>query len=197
MEAPMQIMNAAVVTLTVLAPAVAAADADGYFCIGRDYLAYETRAWSGPPSHQLHIVYFGSGRGIVAAAPLHLEEFAVQAMNCGPQSVELRSRTTNYGVDISSASRLAVASHPQAFDAKQIPPGNLGHLAREQVVDLGRDGASYFQLVISRATRAVVDRGTEYYTVSMLVQRGPGGASHDGVLAYRSLYQDVNFEPAD
>src|ERR1700752_2180603 len=67
------------------------ADSDGYFCAGKDYLAYEVNKHAPPPKtgHSLQVVRFDSARGIYRAGAVDLQNFQVHQMSCSEDRVEI------------------------------------------------------------------------------------------------------------
>ena len=185
-----------VVALILLSAGAAFADSDFYYCAARGYIAYETRLGVTPPKHELHIVRFGS-RGIVAAAPIALDEFQVHGMTCGARTIDIQGWDRSYSIDISNAMRPAITSRAVAFDPQKSPAaGNLGHLAKSQVIDLEADGSSRFQLVITRVSHSPRAGGIEHHTVTRLVRRAsnrPGSA----IVSARQLFAGVFLETID
>lgn len=185
-----------VVAVSLLSAGTAFADSDFYYCAARGYVAYETRLGATPPKHELHIVRF-SNRGIVAAAPIPLDEFQVHGMTCRAGMVEIQGWDRSYSIDISNAMQPAITTRAVAFDPRKPPAAdNLGHLAKPQVIDLEADGSSRFQLVITRVSHSPRAGGIEHHTVTRLVRRAsnrPGSA----IVAARQLFAGVFLETID
>jgi hypothetical protein len=105
---------------TLLRPAVAHADSDGYYCTGPGYLAYEMRFSQAPGKHLLHIVRFSHDTGIVRLPPVLLDDFQVHAMTCGADQNVVDGWAHRYTVSLlpSGTPRVAVgalpAGHPEA-----------------------------------------------------------------------------------
>jgi hypothetical protein len=178
--------------MALCTPALANADSDGYFCIGRGYLAYELRPSPPQVAHQLHIVRFGSANGIVPAASVPLDDFQVHGMTCRPGVVELVGWSQTYRVDISDPDRPETAARAVAFDSGQARPAvNLGHWAKEQVIDLAADDRpGEFQLVIARVSQRVPG-GIEHHTHSRLIRRAPHGSPGSQIVASLTLFEGV------
>lgn len=177
-------------------PAIASADSDFHYCAARGYLAYETRLGTTPAKHELHVVRFGN-KGIVAAAPIALDEFQVHGMTCRAGAIEIQGWERTYSIDITNALRPAITSRAAAFDPqKSRPADNLGHLAKPQVIDLEAEGSSRFQLVIARVSHAPRAGAIEHHTVTRLVRRASnrGGAA---ILSARQLFAGVFLETID
>ena len=181
--------------LVLCLPRLAHADSDFYYCAARGYLAYETRLGTKPLKHELHIVRFGNG-GIVAAAPIVLDEFQVHGMTCRAGAVEIHGWERTYSVDIRNVMRPSVRSRAAAFDPRKSPAAdNLGHLAKPGVIDLEADGSSRYQLVIARVSHPRAG-GIEHHTVTRLVRRTsnrPGSA----IVSARQLFAAVFLETID
>ena len=79
----------------------AAADSDGYYCIGRDYLAYQFAFTNGATGHYLAVISLNRGFAIDEPATVELPAFQVHGMRCNTTSVELHDLKNIYGVDIS------------------------------------------------------------------------------------------------
>lgn len=179
--------------LILCLPRIAYADSDFYYCAARGYLAYETRLGTKPAKHELHIVRFGN-TGIVAAAPIALDEFQVHGMTCRAGAVEIHGWERTYTVNIRNMMRPSVTSRAPAFDPQKAPAAdNLGHLAKPRVIDLEADGSSRFQLVIARVSHSPRAGGIEHHTVTRLVRRAsnrPGSA----IVSSRQLFAGVFLE---
>jgi hypothetical protein len=191
-----RLVSALTLTLLLL-PAAAAADSDGYYCAGPGYLAYETSfSWS-PGAHLLHIVRFSRARGIERLPAIPLDDFQVHGMRCHATVVELEGWTSAYSVDLSDPARPTVTSRPTVRAAAQsAPAANLGHWARESVIDLEGDGPpGEFQLVIARTSRAI-EGGVEHYTFTQVVRRDRESGA-PGILGSVRLFEDVFLETVD
>jgi hypothetical protein len=190
---------AAALMLSVLVPpSLAEADSDGYFCVGHDYLAFEMRI-AGPTSvrHELHVLRLSEVDAFVLRPPVLLEDFQVHGMVCGSGAVELLAWRTAYTVDISNAERPTVTSRPEAFDsARARPAENLGHWAREQVLDFPVKGSARYQLVTARVSQRVPG-GVEHHTVTRLVQRSANVPSTNGISASLKLFEGIFRETVD
>ncbi len=59
------------------------ADSDGYYCIGRDYIAYQF-GFAPPPiaQHRLYIIRVGGAAGIGEPAMFELPQFQVHGLLC-------------------------------------------------------------------------------------------------------------------
>src|SRR5688572_25103175 len=182
-----------VVAVSLLSAGTAFADSDFYYCAARGYVAYETRLGATPPKHELHIVRFGN-TGIVAAAPIALDEFQVHGMTCRAGAVEIHGWERVYSVNIRNVMRPAITSRAATFDPTKSPAAdNLGHLGKPGVIDLEADGSSRYQLVIARVSHSPRAGGIEHHTVTRLVRRAsnrPGSA----IVSARQLFAGVFLE---
>ncbi len=177
----------------LLTPAIAMADSDGYYCLGRGYVAFETRFSTPASGHLLHVQQFSRAQGIVALPAIALEDFQVQGMTCGATVVALTDGTTRYAVDLADPRRPVVTTEAAPFDPNAPTPANLAHWARDTVIDLEGDGLmGQFQLVISRVSRTVTG-GIEHYTFSQLVRRDPepGGFILESALLFEGIFLET------
>src|SRR5437667_7977882 len=92
------------------------ADSDGYYCAGREYVAYQF-GFAAPPigPHRLYVVRFGGTSGIEAAAVLDLPQFQVHGILCGERTVEIAAYDAIYSV------RLDAAMRPSVYDPTPLP----------------------------------------------------------------------------
>jgi hypothetical protein len=81
-------------------------DSDGYYCVGRDYLAYQF-GLAAPPiaSHHLYVIRFGGEQGISEPSIIELPQFQVQGMLCAESTVELEAYDGLYVVQLDSRRR--------------------------------------------------------------------------------------------
>jgi hypothetical protein len=179
------------VVVAALYPTVALADSDGYYCVGKGYLAFETHSFRIPNSHVLQVIQVSRSGGIQRSTPIPLDEFQVHGMTCRDNSIEVQGWTTRYSVDLSAAGRPKVTSIEAAFDPKApLAQQNLGMLARPGVTDIPSDGGQgEFQLVIAQTTRKMTNV-VEYYTISQIFQRD-ARFSTDHILASEKLFSGV------
>lgn len=187
----------ALAAFALFTPTAAEADSDGYFCVGRGYVAYESRFSPTAVAHQLHVVRFGTTIGIVADTPVSLDDFQVHGMICRPGVVELVGWSRTYSVDISEPDAPKVTSRAVAFNpADGRPASNLGHWSKEQVIDLEADEEGTFQLVIARVSQKVPG-GIEHHTISRLIRRARTAPPGNQVVASLLLFEGVFRETAN
>ena len=187
-------LTTSVILASLFSPATARANDDGFYCIGRGYLAFETRVSQRPTKHLLHIVQFSDARGIVSLPPVPLEDVQVHAMRCDTTTVELEAWTTGYSVDISNPDRPLITSRP--IDRKRPPTPTPKLQSRDTVIDLeGGAFAGEFQLIISRVSRRY-EGGFEHFAFTHLIRREPGRVGAR-ILSSATLFEDVRLETID
>jgi hypothetical protein len=142
----------------------AAADSDGYYCVGRGYLAYELRGGlsSEGSGHVLRVVRFGT-EGIRLAGEVVLEDFQPHRMVCGDEQMRIggfASRPVEYVVDVASAAvpRLShVVTNPQ-LATQRTELRNLGAWSPNGTVALpSGDPLHAFHLVTTATEERVGD----------------------------------------
>jgi hypothetical protein len=158
--------------VAVVCPTTALADSDGYYCVGKGYLAFETRWSQASNAHTLTVIRVSRSGGIQRLAPIPLDDFQVHGITCRDTGVDLQGWSRRYSVDLSAGETPKVTSMAAAFDPKAaLAQLNLGRLARPGVTDIPSDGiANEFQLVIAQTTRSTRG-GTEYFTITQVFQR--------------------------
>lgn len=173
-------------------PAVAFADSDGYYCVGKGFVAYEMDASQAPSTHLLHIVHVGRTSGITRMSPIPLDDFQVHGMTCRDQGVDLQGWSARYSVDLSNPTKPVVTSTPVPLDQTAPPPQlNLGPLARSAVFDIPSDGApGEFQLVIAE-TIVKTKTGIAIYTVTQIFQRDFKVPLPRQVVASETIYRGI------
>ena len=84
------------------------ADSDGYYCVGRDYLAYQI-GLAAPPiaSHRLYVVQLAGEQAMSAPVVMDIPQFQVHGMLCDQTTVELESFDGVYKVHLDAARRPA------------------------------------------------------------------------------------------
>jgi hypothetical protein len=151
-----------IVGLIMLGPSgrgVAYADSEGYYCMGRGYLAYQF-GMAAPPAapHRLYVVRTAGPTGIPEAVVLELPQFQVHGMRCGAGWIDVRSFNAVYHVILDKDDR------PVRYEAQPAPDGQA--IPREfilsQLQNLGpwRGGRAYRKPV--RASLGVKERGGQY-----------------------------------
>ena len=173
-------------------PSVALADSDGYYCIGRGYVVYETRFTTSGPQHVLHVLRFSRAGGIGQVQNIPLDDFQTHGMSCGDRVIEVAAFSKRYLVDVSVADQPRITTELAAFELQRTPQLNLGNWSREGVTALESDGQQgEFELVISRVSRRIAG-GIEHYTVTQLVQRETRPSLR--ILASQKLFEGIFLE---
>src|SRR5947207_8419965 len=96
----------AIVLLGPLGSGAAYADSDGYYCIGRAYLAYQF-GYAAPPvgPHRLFVLPLGPSAQIEPPTILEIPQFQVQGMLCRDRVVQLAAYDAIYTIELDAASR--------------------------------------------------------------------------------------------
>jgi len=134
------------------------ADSDGYYCAGREYVAYQF-GFAAPPigPHRLYVVRFGGTSGIEAAAVLDLPQFQVHGILCGERTVEIAAYDAIYSVRLDAAKRpIGYDTTPWA-DHQSTPPQFVGHS-----LNLGALSRAARDLKVQRESLGTVDGGGQY-----------------------------------
>jgi hypothetical protein len=137
------------IVFLVLSPfglGTAYADSDGYYCIGRGYLAYQFgfAAPSNKP-HRLSVIRFSGTSGIQSPAVLDLPQFQVHGMQCGEGWIDVAAFTGLYHVTLDENNR-PVRSELQPFpDGEKIPQTFI--LSQLQNLGASSGGRAYLKPV--------------------------------------------------
>ena len=178
--------------------APAFADSDGYFCIGPDYLAYETRFSQGKTGHLLHVVRFNPDSGFVVGSPVALEDFQVHDMTCRSGFVDVEGFAEGFSVAIDGSNLSPAAARTTRFTPEN-PSAlkNLGLWAKEAMIDLPGGGfPEEFQLVISRTSRNV-RQAVEHYTITHLIRRDPMRPIGEQIVESLKIFEGIFRETVD
>lgn len=166
------------VALLSLGPAglgVAYADSDGYYCVGRGYLAYQFGMAPLPVApHHLYVLRIGTTNGIAEPVAIELPQFQVHGLQCGAGWIDVAAFTAIYHVTLDRTARPTRYEVRPLAEGQRIPPEffpqlNLGTLSRAGQdlkpprVSLGmkEDGGQYFlemtgQLIPSERCRTAL-----------------------------------------
>jgi hypothetical protein len=117
------------VGLSPIGVATAHADSDGYYCIGRGYLAYQFGYDSVRNPLRALIIKTATPGAIPAPLEVRLPPSQVHAMQCGEGWVDVVGFTTVYRIALSESNR------PLRYDARPLPPGGLSSFPR--IANLG------------------------------------------------------------
>jgi hypothetical protein len=96
----MKLLGATVgLVLSAFSAGTAYADDDGYYCVGRGYLAYQFgKRGPSPKPHRLSVIRFSGTSGIESPAVLDLPQFQVHGMQCGDAWIDVAAFTGIYHV---------------------------------------------------------------------------------------------------
>jgi hypothetical protein len=133
------------------------ADSDGYYCVGRGYLAYQFGMASlSVAPHRLYVLRIGTTAGIAEPAPLELPQFQVHGLRCGEGWIDVASFTAIYHVTLDANSQPSRYDVRPFGEGQKVPPelrpqGNLGMLSpairngKSERVSLGmkQDGGQF------------------------------------------------------
>jgi hypothetical protein len=145
--------------LTPLGVGTAYADSDGYYCIGRGYLAYQF-GFAAPSTrpHRLSVIRFAGASGIQPPAVLDLPQFQVHGMQCGEGWIDVASFTAIYHVTLDESGRpVRYAVQPFA-DGQKIPQAFI--LSQVQNLGASSGGRAYLKPV--RVHLSAKERGGAY-----------------------------------
>ncbi len=145
-------------SLLIFAPSPARADSDGYYCIGRGYLAYQFNELSHPTEgHTLYLIRFDPDNGLFGPTQFPLEPFQVHGMRCLDDAVDLLAWDRIYRIDrgVQEQPRIDLVE-PQPEDSifPDFSSDNLGRFApASQTIPLKTaSGRFSFELVIEQHT---------------------------------------------
>ena len=150
------------IVLLVLSPlgaGTAYADSDGYYCIGRGYLAYQF-GFAAPSTrpHRLSVIRFGSASGIQPPAVLDLPQFQVHGMRCGEGWIDVASFTAIYHVTLDERVR------PVRYAVQPFPEGQKipQEFILTQAQNLGASSGGRTYLKPLRVRLSAKERGGAY-----------------------------------
>jgi hypothetical protein len=104
------------------------ADRDGYYCVGRNYIAYQFGIAPPPIApHRLYVISVAGTTGIGEPAVLELPQFQVHGLLCKEQMVQIASRDAIYTVQLDSARRPVRYEMTLWADPQHAPPQFIGH----------------------------------------------------------------------
>jgi hypothetical protein len=149
----------AIVLLSPLGSSAAYADSDGYYCIGRGYLAYQF-GYAAPPvgPHRLFVLPLGPSAKIEPPTILDIPQFQVHGMLCGDRVIQLAAYDAIYTIELDATSRpVRYASTPWPNPGYQIPPQFVG-----QSPNLGSLNESVAALKSVRIVLGSVPGGGEF-----------------------------------
>jgi hypothetical protein len=156
----MKLFSATVVlVLSFLGAGTAYADSDGYYCVGRGYVAYQFGfAAPSPKPHRLFVVPFSDTSGIESPVVLDLPQFQVHGMQCGEAWIDVAAFTGIYHVTLDENHRPIRYEVQSLADGQKIPQ----EFVLSQLQNLAAEGAARAYLKPVRARLSAKERGGEY-----------------------------------
>jgi hypothetical protein len=116
------------ICVTLLAPREARADSDGYFCVGRDYLAYQFGLAAPPVTpHWLYVVRLTQGGLSADTVRIALPQFQVRGMRCDAAMVTVFAYDAEYRVTLDDSHRPVSVTKGPISSAVPRPPAALGN----------------------------------------------------------------------
>ena len=135
------------------------ADSDGYYCIGRGYLAYQF-GFAAPSirPHRLSVIRFSGVSGIQSPAVIDLPQFQVHGMQCGEGWIDVAAFITIYRVTLDENNR------PVRYEVRPFPDGQKipQEFILSQVQNLGASSGGRAYLKPVRVRVIAKERGGEY-----------------------------------
>lgn len=131
-------------------------DSDGYFCVGRDYIAFELSFSGQDHTHRLHVMRFHDPSRWTEHVTVELPDFQTHGLKCEPSMVSLAGWDSIYNVGWRDASSTPVLvqtpKSPGAPDGS-VFPDSLGSLVfgpQREVALPSRDPGYSYVLQIRR-----------------------------------------------
>jgi hypothetical protein len=148
----------AVFVLGTVDAGTAYADSDGYYCVGRGYLAYQF-GFAAPPvgPHRLHVIRLDGDAPFEKPAVLDLPQFQVQGILCGERTIQLAAYDAIYTVLLDGTVRPVKYSANPLTDRGHVPSQFVG-----QARNLGAWNAMATTLKSERVSLGTVDGGGQY-----------------------------------
>jgi hypothetical protein len=124
----MRVCMFAIMVFLGLSATPAWADSDGYYCVGRDYIAYQI-GFAPPPiaQHRLYVIGVGGAAGIGEPAIFELPQFQVHGLLCNERTVQLAGWDAIYTVQLDSTLRPVRYETTPWADRQHTPPQFVGH----------------------------------------------------------------------
>ena len=149
----------ALVALGVAMPGVTYADSDGYYCIGRSYLAYQFGMAPMPVApHRVYIISTRGPQGIPQPTALELPQFQVHGMLCGDGWLDIASFRAIYRITLDMNDRPVRYQVRESLEGQRIPQPFI----LSQVQNLGPFAGARAYLKPIRASLGVKAGGGEY-----------------------------------
>jgi hypothetical protein len=156
----MKLIGATVLLVLIpLGAGTAYADSDGYYCIGRGYLAYQF-GFAAPSTrpHRLSVIRFSGASGIHSPEVLDLPQFQVHGMRCGEGWIDVAAFTNVYRVTLDENSR------PVGYEVRPFPDGQKipQEFILSQIHNLGASSGGRAYLKPVRVRLSARERGGAY-----------------------------------
>ena len=156
----MKLLGAIVLLVLIpLGAGTAYADSDGYYCIGRGYLAYQF-GFAAPSTrpHRLFVIRFSGASGIQSPDVLDLPQFQVHGMRCGEGWIDVAAFTNVYRVTLDENSR------PVGYEVRPFPDGQKipQEFILSQIQNLGASSGGRAYLKPVRVRLSASERGGAY-----------------------------------
>jgi hypothetical protein len=149
----------ALVVLGACVPGVTYADSDGYYCVGRGYLAYQFGMAPQPVApHRLYVVSTRGPKGIPEPAVLALPQFQVHGMSCGEGWIDVASFTAVYRITLDKNDRPVRYEMRGSLEGQPIPQPFI--LSQFQNLGSSSGGRAYLKPI--RTSLAEKALGGEY-----------------------------------
>ena len=154
-----RVCTIAIVVWLVAPAAPAWADSDGYYCVGRNYIAYQF-GLAPPPiaPHHLYVIRLGGTPGIGEPAILELPQFQIHGLLCDVQTIQIASHDAIYTVQLDSALRPVRYKKTKWADPRHTPPPFIGRYK-----NLGGWSRPVNTLVTERVLIAKAPAGHEFF----------------------------------
>ena len=196
----MKALGPAAILLLVLTRA-ASADSDGYFCIGKGYLAWELREWSAPERrHVLRVLFVGGIDGVSEVRTAPLDDYQVHGMTCRASEIVLISWDRKVTLTLAGSDAPRVTS-VETFPAGRIPAGyeanSLGAIRTERTLEVPssrKDRQYLLRIHYSEKLGGSDHAGVRFHeSTATLVEKNEDGR----VIREKSVYRDEREEPVD
>lgn len=188
----MRVCAVVILAIAAIGSQRAYADDDGYFCVGPDYLALESRSFDSDGVHRLYTYSLDDGIG--PRRSVDLPDFQVHGMRCDQTSVTLSSWDEAYAVAVSPQPRLLgrvesenVPEFKSKHPAQQIKAAPSGPLPVRQKMDRIR---YELRLLTTRESHA---GNIESTIVAKIVALSKAGE----FVTSRVIYATTSFETID
>jgi hypothetical protein len=120
-----------VISAILLLAATACADSDGYYCVGRNYVAYQF-GLAAPPvrPHRVYVIRLGGVEGIAAPATIEIPQFQVHGMACSDSTIRLEAFDALYTIHLDQLRRPVTYTVERWEDPRNHPVLSHGNQPR-------------------------------------------------------------------